>query len=109
MLETRLRSGLRFSDREHRGVPSSVLVTIQNNIVAVCSRSRRLGRRDPALPSRPCQSGHRGQGRPRRSGVCPHSHSASGGSEVIDSHLLLTTKRDLATALRVSGPPSLPT
>ena len=92
-----------FSDREHRGVPSSVLVTVQIHIGVVCqdhgalADAIRLYRR--ALVSLDTED--RADRDVQESGGTPLP--PLGGGEVIDADLLLTTRRNLATALRILG------
>ena len=92
-----------FADGEHRGVPSFVLAAIQNNIATVCQDHGALAdaielcRRalanlddDDAANRDPPESG-------------PTSFPPPVGSEAIDAGLRLTTKTNLATALRMLG------
>ncbi|MDE2823843.1 MAG: tetratricopeptide repeat protein [Chloroflexota bacterium] len=92
-----------FTDREHRGVPSFVLVTVQNNIAVVCQDHgalpdairlcrhalARLDADDAATRDAPEHS---------RTSPPPPSDAAE-----INADQRVTTKRNLATALRMSG------
>ncbi len=92
-----------FADREHRGVPSFVLVTVQNSIVVVCQDHGAL-----ADAIRLCRytlarlhandAANRDAPEHRRTSLPPLLDSAD-----INADLRLTTKRNLATALRMSG------
>ena len=92
-----------FTDREHCGVPPFVLVTMQNNIAVVC-------RDHGALPDaiRLCRRALASldSGDTANPDVPESAHTSlppSEGLGAIDPNLRLTTKRNLATALRKLG------
>ncbi len=92
-----------FADREHPGVPSLVLATIQNDIATVCQDHGTLAdaielyRR--ALTTLDADDTEN-RGAPEYG---PTSLPPPVGSEVIDADMRLTTKRNLATALWMLG------